>query len=227
MTTILIVEDDAHLAAGLRYSLERAGYNVRHAEDGPTGLLLLEECRPDLIVLDLMLPGIDGHTVLRRVRETNPRLPVIILSAQSTENDQVRGFASGANDYMGKPFGVRELLARIQARLPEIPLADTTFAFGPGTIRLSALEYVDQGRSVALTPTEAQLLRVLHASVGEPVDRRDLLREVWGTRSSTTRTLDTHIRRLRQKLEPDPTNPRYIRTVHSVGYRLDPNGICS
>ncbi|MEM8882550.1 MAG: response regulator transcription factor [Planctomycetota bacterium] len=223
MTRILVIEDDAHLGAGLRYSLERAGYEVRVAVDGPTGLVLIDEEEPDLVILDLMLPGIDGFDLLGRLRASGSTLPVIILSAQSTEDDQVKGFEIGANDYVGKPFGMRELLARVRARLPDPGPDEIEFPVGTGTARISTLEFVDGHRRVPLTPTEARLLRVLHDHAGEPMERRDLLRAVWGTNSSTTRTLDMHIRRLREKLEPEPGNPRFIRTVHGVGYRLDPS----
>ena len=221
MTRILLIEDDLHLAAGMRYSLERAGYEVHHAHDGALGLLAIQEEQPDLVILDLMLPEIDGFELLGRLRASGSRLPVIILSAKAEEEDRVRGFDTGANDFVGKPFGMRELLARIRARLPEPETPAAEFAIGGGTVRLASLEFDRDGQRTPLTPTEARLLALLHAHAGKPVDRRDILREVWGTHNGTTRTLDTHITRLRRKLEPDPSSPRHIRTVHGVGYRLD------
>lgn len=221
MTCILLIEDDVHLAAGMRYSLERAGYEVRHADDGPGGLLAIEEEQPDLVVLDLMLPEIDGFELLSRLRASGSKLPVIILSAKAEEEDRVRGFDTGANDFMGKPFGMRELLARIRARLPKPGALPAKFALGEGVVRLASLEFEHNGQRTALTTTEARLLGLLREHAGRPVDRRDILRAVWGTRDCTTRTLDTHIARLRRKLEPDPSAPRHIRTVHGVGYRLE------
>lgn len=218
---ILIVEDDAHLAAGLRYNLEKAGYEVHHAASGPDGLQCARDVRPDLIVLDLMLPGLHGFDLLDTLRADGIRIPVIILSAKDAEVDKIRGFDTGADDYVSKPFGMGELLARIRARLrggaePE----ETAFALGGGTVRLETMVFERDGEAVPLTPTEVDVLRLLHRQAGKPVRREDLLQEVWGVTTASTRTLDTHVTRLRKKLERDPGRPAHIVTVHGVGYRL-------
>lgn len=219
---ILLVEDDAHLAAGLRYNLERAGYAVSHAATGPDGLARALEEDPDLVILDLMLPGLGGYDVLERLRP-HSRVPVIILSVQDQEVDKIRGFDAGADDYVSKPFAVGELLARIRARLRDRdePRDENTFLLGDGVVRLDAHRFERSGASVPLTPTEVEILRILLSSPGIPVARERLLREVWGTRGSRTRTLDTHVTRLRKKLEADASRPAHLVTVHGVGYRLD------
>jgi len=221
MARLLVIEDDGNLAQGLRYNLERAGYEVEHAADGPEGLRLAREHEPDLVLLDLMLPGLHGFDLLARLREGGSRVPVIILTVQDAEVEKVRGFDAGADDYLTKPFGIGELLARIRARLrkegdaPEIAVAG-------GVLRLDALVFEREGERIPLTPTEADILRALCRRPGDPVRRDELLRSVWGVADLMTRTLDTHITRLRRKLEPDPAAPRHILTVHGVGYRLVP-----
>jgi DNA-binding response OmpR family regulator len=218
---ILIIEDDAHLAAGLRYNLEKAGYAVSHAANGPDGLQSARDLRPDLIVLDLMLPGLHGFDLLGTLRADGLRTPVIILSAKDAEVFKIRGFDTGADDYLSKPFGMGELLARIRARLRGgDEEEDTEFAVGGGTVRLETMVFERDGETIHLTPTEVDVLRRLHRGAGTPVRREDLLREVWGVEAASTRTLDTHVTRLRKKLERDPARPAHIVTVHGVGYRL-------
>ncbi len=222
---ILIIEDDAHLAAGLRYNLEKAGYSVSHAGNGPDGLRSARDLRPDLIVLDLMLPGLSGFDLLGKLRDEGAKTPVIILSAKDAEVDKIRGFDTGADDYVSKPFGMGELLARIRARLRgggagETGEEETVFELGGGTVRLEAMVFERDGGTVALTPTEVEVLRLLYSRTGKPVRREDLLKEVWGVTAASTRTLDTHVTRLRKKLERDPGRPAHIVTVHGVGYRL-------
>ncbi|MCK6462170.1 MAG: response regulator transcription factor [Planctomycetes bacterium] len=221
MARILVVEDDANLAQGLRYNLERAGYEVVHAAKGPEGLRLAREATPDLLILDLMLPGLHGFELLARLREGGSRVPVIILTVQDAEVDKIRGFDAGADDYLTKPFGIGELLARIRARLrKEGDPAEVAVA--GGVLRLEALVFERGGERVPLTPTEADILRALCRRRGDPVRREELLRSVWGVADLVTRTLDTHVTRLRRKIEPDPAQPRHILTVHGVGYRLVP-----
>jgi len=219
---ILLVEDDAAMAAGLAYNLRRAGHEVLLAGDGPTGLRLAREGAPDLVVLDVMLPGLDGFAVLERLRAGGSRVPVVVLSALGEEEQKVRCLDGGAQDYVTKPFSVAELLARVRVRLGESAAAPEgdAFALGAGVVRLAGLEFVAGGHTVALTPTEVQLLRLLHARRGAAVAREEILREVWGVDDQSTRTLDTHVARLRRKLEPDPAHPRHLVTVHGVGYRL-------
>jgi DNA-binding response OmpR family regulator len=219
MARILVVEDDLNLAQGLRYNLERAGYEVEVAANGPDGLKLAGRT-PDLVILDLMLPGLHGFDVLERLRKAGSRVPVIILTVQDAEVSKVRGFDAGADDYLTKPFGVGELLARIRARLRSV--GGDAFALAGGVLRLEANVFERDGERIALTPTETELLRALCRRAGDPVRREDLLASVWGVPDLETRTLDTHVTRLRRKLERDPAKPRHIVTVHGVGYRLVP-----
>jgi len=221
--SILVIEDDAHLAQGLRYNLERAGYRVVHAARGPEGLQAALTLGPDLVLLDLMLPGLHGFDLLARLREAGSTVPVIILTVQEAEVDKIRGFDAGADDYLTKPFGLGELLARIRARLRG-PGGDAPveYAVAGGVLRLDALVFERDGGRVALTPTEAEILRLLCRRAGDPVRREELLGSIWGLRDSATRTLDTHVTRLRKKLEKDPANPQHLLTVHGVGYRLAP-----
>jgi DNA-binding response OmpR family regulator len=220
MARILVVEDDANLAEGLRYNLERAGYEVQVASTGPDGLRLARR-EPDLVVLDLMLPGLHGFDLLAKLREAGSRVPVIILTVQDAETSKVKGFDAGADDYLTKPFGIGELLARIRARLRP-PGGGEPFALAGGVLRLEALVFERDGERIPLTPTEAEILRALRRRAGDPVRREDLLESVWGTSDLLTRTLDTHVTRLRRKIEPDPARPRHLLTVHGVGYRLVP-----
>lgn len=218
MHRILLIEDDAHLAEGLRYNLERAGYDVLHADSGRAGLRLARAEEPDLIVLDLMLPGMHGFDLLAKLRAGGAAMPVIILSAQGDEVDKIRGMDAGADDFVSKPFGVGELLARIRARLRGPTGQD--LAFAGAVVRLDRLVCERNGEEIPLTPTEVELLRLLGRNSGKPVSREELLREIWGVDGAVSRTLDTHVNRLRKKLEPDPAHPRFLLTVHGVGYRL-------
>lgn len=224
MPTILVVEDDRALAEGLAYNLGKAGYRVLRAADGAEGVALARESRPDLVVLDLMLPGLDGFGFLRDVRGAGDRVPVIVLSALDAEGDKIRGLDLGADDYVTKPFGVGELLARIRVRLGEGGAATgaRSFRLGEGTVHLDRLEWVLGRRRAPLTATEARLLAELHRFAGSPVPREEILRSVWGADPGGTRTLDTHVARLRRKIERDPSRPRHLLTVHGVGYRLEP-----
>ncbi len=220
--TILLVEDDRAMAEGIEYNLGRAGYRVLRAADGAAGLRLAADARPDLVVLDLMLPGLDGFGFLERLRGGGARVPVLVLSALDSETDKIRGLDLGADDYVVKPFGVGELLARIRARLGDRGGGAKSFRLGEGTVDLDRLVFERGRKSVALTPTEASLLVELQRRSGAPARREDLLRAVWGAGPAETRTLDTHIARLRRKIEKDPARPRHLLTVHAVGYRLDP-----
>jgi len=219
--TILLVEDDRALADGLSYNLDRAGYRVLRAADGSAGLALARREPPELVVLDVMLPGLDGFAFLERLRGGGSRVPVIVLSALDAETDKIRGLDLGADDYLTKPFGVGELLARIRARLGERGAGPPSFRLGDGTAHLDRLVFERGGEEAALTPTEASLLRELHRFAGAPVAREVLLRALWGVSAGESRTLDTHVARLRRKIERDPSKPRHLVTVHGVGYRLD------
>ena len=228
MTRVLIVEDNHDLAFGLRNNLEIEGYGVDVASDGPSGLAAARQLRPDLIVLDLMLPGMDGYRVLRQLREDGLAMPVLILTARGEEADKVRGFRLGADDYVTKPFGLMELIARVEALLrrtrpPAGASAVAVQRFGEVEVD-PATRSVRRGEEpVALTPMEFDLLVALLRRQGAVVSRLELLKEVWGHSSAVlTRTVDTHIGELRRKLEHDPSTPRHILTVRKAGYRLAP-----
>ena len=229
MKSILVVEDNADLAFGLRNNLEIEGYVVHVAADGPTGLAEARTRRPDLIILDLMLPGLDGYRVLKALREEGAEMPVLILTAHGQEADKVRGFRLGADDYVTKPFGILELIARVGALLrrasrPEREAASRARErFGEVEIDPSTRIVHRRGEPVALTPMEFDLLLALVRRRGAVASRLDLLHEVWGHSSAVlTRTVDTHIAELRRKLEDNPAEPRHILTVRKAGYRLDP-----
>jgi two-component system, OmpR family, alkaline phosphatase synthesis response regulator PhoP len=225
MSRILIVEDNHDLAFGLRNNLEIEGYTVEVSEDGPAGLAAASRAPPDLVVLDLMLPGMDGYRVLRQLREEGLTVPVLILTARGEETDKVLGFRLGADDYVTKPFGVLELLARVQALLRRTRTVDATPVerFGDVEVLTATREVRRGGRIVPLTPMEFDLLVALLQRRGGIVSRVELLTTVWGHSATVlTRTVDTHILELRRKLEADPSTPRHILTVRKAGYRLAP-----
>ena len=227
MTRVLIVEDNQDLAFGLRNNLEIEGYAVEVAPDGPAGLAAALRTGPDLVVLDLMLPGMDGYRVLRQLRHEGLTMPVLILTARGEETDKVLGFRLGADDYVTKPFGVLELLARVEALLRRSRPASATTAhpvqrFGDVEVEISTRSVRRGGRPVALTPMEFDLLVALLRRQGAVASRLELLTEVWRHASDVlTRTVDTHIGELRRKLEQDPATPRHILTVRKAGYRLN------
>lgn len=229
MTRVLIVEDNHDLAFGLRNNLEIEGYTVDVADDGPSGLAAARRNPPDLVVLDLMLPGMDGYRVLRQLRDDGLTMPVLILTARGEEADKVRGFRFGADDYVTKPFGVLELLARIEALLrrsrPALPAAGerSVQRFGEVEVDAATRSVRRSGDDVPVTPMEFDLLVALLRRKGAVASRLELLKEVWGYSSAVlTRTVDTHIGELRRKLERDPSTPRHILTVRKAGYRLQP-----
>jgi DNA-binding response OmpR family regulator len=227
---ILVVEDNANLAYGLSTSLELEGHEVLVAEDGAEGLRLARAERPDLLVLDLMLPEMDGYRVLKALREEGDTVPVLILTARGEEADKVLGFRLGADDYVTKPFGLLELLARVEALLrrsspgwaaAERPPAGPLERFGQVEVNPAAREVRRAGEAVALTPKEFDLLMALLRRRGTVASRLELLAEVWGHRAAVmTRTVDMHVVELRRKLEENPAQPRHILTVWKAGYRL-------
>lgn len=228
---ILIVEDNPDLAYGLRTGLEIEGYEVAVAEDGETGLARAKQWLPDLVILDLMLPGMDGYRVLRSLRDDGLEMPVLILTARGQEADKVLGFRLGADDYVTKPCGVLELLARVGALLRRSRMTDrsahgggdSTEHFGDVEINPASRTVLKKGEVVALSPKEFDLLLTLLRRRGAVASRVELLREVWGHRVEVmTRTVDIHIAELRRKLEDDPSAPRHILTVWKAGYRLEP-----
>lgn len=220
---ILVVEDNPDLAYGLKNNLEIEGYRVEVATDGPTGLERALEAGPALVILDLMLPGMEGMRVLRAIRERGRDVPVLILTARGEEMDKVRCLRLGADDYVTKPFGVMELIARIEALLRrtsdrEPPRVER---FGSIEVDSSRRTVLRDGRPIELAPKEFDLLLALIRRRGAVASRTELLEEVWGYPSSVvTRTVDTHIAELRRKLEEDPSAPRHILTSRKVGYRL-------
>jgi two-component system, OmpR family, alkaline phosphatase synthesis response regulator PhoP len=219
------VEDNANLDYGLQTSLELEGHTVEVAGDGALGLQRARETEPDVMVLDLMLPGLDGYRVLKALREEGRTTPVLILTARGEEADKVLGFRLGADDYVTKPFGLLELLARVAALLRRSGAAVGTRRLervGEVEIDTVAREVRRAGAEVTLTPKEFDLLLALVRRQGAVAGRIELLAEVWGHRAAVlTRTVDMHVAQLRRKLEADPANPRHILTVWKAGYRLE------
>jgi two-component system, OmpR family, alkaline phosphatase synthesis response regulator PhoP len=229
MTRILVVEDNEDLAFGLRNNLEIEGYEVVTAKDGKAGLATFGETHPDLVILDLMLPEMDGFRVLRTLRENGATTPVLVLTARGEESDKVRGLRFGADDYVTKPFGLLELLARVEALLrraqpgrngPQAG-ADEIFQFGAVEVHVAARAVRRGVEMIELAPKEFDLLLSLLKARGAVVSRLRLLREVWGYSAAVvTRTVDTHIAELRRKLEENPSSPQHIITVRKSGYRI-------
>jgi DNA-binding response OmpR family regulator len=226
---VLVVEDNADLAYGLRNNLEIEGYKVDVAGDGPRGLALARTAGPDLIILDLMLPGMDGFRVLRTLRDEGRRLPILVLTARGEEGDKVRGLRLGADDYVTKPFGVLELLARVEAlfrRAGATTAVPVTLAererFGDVEVVPASRTVLRHGKAVTLTPKEYDLLIALLRRRGAVASRTELLTEVWGYSATVlSRTVDTHVAELRSKLEQDAAQPKHILTVRKAGYRLE------
>ena len=224
---ILVVEDDAAIRRGLVDALSFAGYATLEASEGAAGLTAALESDCDLLVLDLILPGRDGLSVLRALRTARSPLPVIVLTARGAEDDRVQGLGLGADDYVVKPFSIKELLARIEAvlrRVPERPPAVRRFAFAGGLADLERNQVrFDDGGRCELSERERQLLQYLACHAGRAVSRDELLARVWGLNPAgiTTRTIDMHIARLREKLHDDPASPRVVLTVRGQGYMID------
>jgi DNA-binding response OmpR family regulator len=231
--SILILEDNETLALGLRTSLEVEGYKVECVTDGNDGLAWLTQHNPDLIVLDLMLPSLNGFEVLRRYRARGGAAAVLILSARDQEVDKVQGFRIGADDYVVKPIGVLEFLARVEAIIRRLAPAGGSAAAGDAGTRVSLHRFSDVvvdlrtrtvlrgGNPVDLSPMEFDFLSFLIESGGDIVSRETLMRQVWRySLGVTSRTVDQHVARLRNKLEPDPAQPRHLITVRKAGYRF-------
>ncbi len=221
---ILIIEDEPDLLRGLALNLKAEGFGVLTASRGDAGVEQALRERPDLILLDIMLPGMNGLDVCRELRKQGFDAPIIMLTARAEEVDRVVGLEIGADDYVTKPFGIRELLARIRARLRRhAPSADggSKLRFGAVEVDFDKHEALRQGKRIDLTGKEFEVLRLLARHRGEIVTRDRLLEEVWGYESyPTTRTVDNHILRLRQKLEEDPSDPRYIVSIYGEGYKF-------
>ena len=235
---VLIVEDEQHIAEGLRFNLESEGYEVRTVESGEEAItLLLGDAREpfDVIVLDVMLPGVDGFTVISELRRAGQFIPTLMLTARGRPEDVLKGFEAGADDYLPKPFELSILIARIGGLLrrkqwfkesvsPSLPLSlphNETYAFNGKSIDFGLLALNAHGKSYPLTAMEATILRYLIQNEGQTISRKTLLQDVWGLHEDTdTRAIDNFIVRLRRYLEADPSQPRHLITVRGVGYRF-------
>ncbi|HJQ01798.1 MAG TPA: response regulator transcription factor [Jatrophihabitans sp.] len=224
MTHVLVVDDDPTLAEVILGYLERAGHSGKHVVDGPAALAAVQADVPALIVLDLMLPGIDGLEVCRRVRASHPEMPVLMLTALDEAEDRIAGLEVGADDYLAKPFSPRELVLRVDAVLrrtrPELAARPVLVA-GPVRVDPAARRATRDGHELALTVRELDLLAFLMANPGRAFRREELMREVWGWTFGDQSTVTVHVRRLREKVEDDPTRPTLIQTVWGIGYRLE------
>ncbi len=231
---VLVVEDDSHIREGLCDLLEGEGAKVTTAADGEAALAYWQTRKFGLVILDVMMPGKSGYDVCREIRKTDPGVPVIMLTAKTEELDKVVGLELGADDYVTKPFGVRELLARIHAVLrrtasrpkagaPAAEAEPATFTFGEAEINRQTLRGILRGNHFDVSPRELRLLEFFIASPGLALSREKLLQGVWGYEGANlTRTVDQHIAQLRKKVEPDPAAPKSLLTVHGLGYRYEP-----
>ncbi|XWN35802.1 MAG: response regulator transcription factor [Balneola sp.] len=227
---ILIVEDEPSLIFTLQDTLEGEGFTVFVSEDGESAVEMVKEHNPDLMILDIMLPGKSGYDICKDVRELKYTFPIIMLTAKDQETDKVKGLELGADDYLTKPFGVKELLARIKARLRRAGTYSNTgevdiLQLGEVKLDLAESEAVHPGnKTIELTAREVELIRYLLSHANNPVSRDELLEKVWRYEYSTnTRTVDVHISKLRAKIEVHPDDPRYLITLHGVGYMLKSN----
>jgi DNA-binding response OmpR family regulator len=225
---ILVVEDDAAILAGIADLLKSEDYRVVSAKDGKKALALYETEKPDLILLDIMIPERSGYDVCKEIRRTDALTPIVMLTAKGEEIDKVVGLEIGADDYIVKPFSVKELLARVRAALRRGKVRpgakkwdDRPIKFANVKIDPKTLKGKKGKKDIAFTLREVQLLQHFMAHDGEALDRGDILEEVWGLKyEGTTRTLDQHVAKLRQKIEDDPSCPKHICTVHGLGYRF-------
>jgi DNA-binding response OmpR family regulator len=224
MSVVLIVEDDLAILRGLSDNLTLQQYDVLTATDGDVGCRLALEKKPDLLILDVMLPNMSGFEICRKVRAEGLTAPILMLTARGEESDRVLGLDLGADDYMTKPFSIRELLARVRAHLRRVEHSEQLpeeLTFDDVVVDFKKYEARKGGRALEMTRKEFGILRLLAAKAGVAVTRDDLLSDVWGYEHyPTTRTVDTHIAMLRAKLEANPSEPQRLITVHGVGYKL-------
>jgi DNA-binding response OmpR family regulator len=230
---ILLIEDDEHIAQGLKLNLSLQGYEVSIAGEGTSGLRIWKDWNPHLIVLDIMLPGLDGLSVLRHIRMEDEKLPVLILSAKGGHDDKVKGFSYGVDDYLAKPFNLEEFLMRIErlmkrsswsrgSTVNERAYEKNTYIFGSNIIDFGTMTAEGAHGMIHLTDQEARLLKVFIANRGKPLSRKMLLEVGWGySGETTTRTVDNFIVRLRKYFENDPENPVYFKSIRSIGYVFD------
>ncbi len=222
---ILVVEDDASILRGLQLNLTMEGYTVRSAMDGEAGLALARSEHPDLLLVDVMLPKLDGLALIRALRTTDPDTPILVLSAKGQEADKVAGLELGADDYVVKPFSLRELLARIGAALRRggAKASAAVKRFGPAEVDLTARQLTVEGKRVSLTAREFDLLAFFVAHPGRVYTREQLMQAVWGSRyTGTARTVDNFVARLRAHIKDDAEHPRHLETVRGFGYRFTP-----
>ncbi|MDQ7051674.1 MAG: response regulator transcription factor [candidate division KSB1 bacterium] len=235
MKKILIVEDDAAIVLGLEDAIQSEGYETRIARTGQEGLRTIFDWKPDLIVLDIMLPGMSGFEICKRIRDRQVMTPVIMLTSKNEETDKVLGLELGADDYVTKPFSLRELLARIKAHLrreeasapknDEATIPEDKFTFGDVVVDFKRHEVYKNGVLQDMTHKEFQLLEYFLKHPGEVLTRDRLLEKIWGYDVyPTTRTVDNHVLRLRKHIEPNPENPVYIKTIRGAGYLFELNG---
>jgi len=222
---ILIVEDDPGILLSLKDEFESEGYTVSIAEDGEKGLEIAKQQRPDLIILDIMLPVIDGYEVCKRLRMEGDTTPIIMLTVKDKEIDRVLGLELGADDYVTKPFSLRELMARVKAvlRRTEDRAKDlATYSFAQIELDFKKYEAKKKGKKLELTPLEFQMLNLFIQRKGEVISRDDFLDKIWGEDNTyvSFRTVDSHIANIRKKIEDDPSNPKHIISVRGVGYKF-------
>jgi len=223
--SVLLVEDDPTIAMGVVGGLEHEHFAVTHVSSGEAALSSIDDDPPDCLILDVMLPGMDGLDVLRRVKKEHPEMPILLVTAKSAELDRVLGLELGADDYVTKPFSLRELIARVKARLrtrPAAPRAPERYRFGGNEVDLRRRILFREGGEERMTTHEAGVLSYLIAHKGKDVSREELLQHVWGySPTMATRTVDNQILKLRKKVEVHPADPRHILTVHGTGYRFE------
>ena len=223
---ILLIEDEPHIVLGLKDALEFEGFHVVAATKGREGVTLAKSETPDAVVLDLMLPDMNGYAVCEEIRKWNPVVPIIMLTARSQETDKIRGLDAGADDYVTKPFSVNELIARMRAifrrtQRAAAERAPTTVEIGEAQVSFEAHSLTRGGETMALSFYEVELLRMLSERAGQPVSRDEILHKIWGLESlPTNRTVDNFIVKLRKKIEASPDKPKHILTVYGFGYKL-------
>ncbi|HSG71496.1 MAG TPA: response regulator transcription factor [Planctomycetaceae bacterium] len=238
MKRILIVEDEAALAEGLKFNFEQEGYDVLQAADGPTAIDLVRESDPpiDIIILDLMLPSMSGYEVCRKVREFDPAVPILVLSARTLSEDKTLAFESGTDQYMTKPFALPELIARVKNLIERRPLkqgspsgqAPQVFKFGDVTVDFLKYQLITPNEVYTLTTMEMELMKYFVTHPDVVLSRTRILRDVWEeTADITSRSIDNFVLRLRRMFEPDPSEPRYLVSIRGTGYRFIPSGNAS
>lgn len=225
--SILIVEDEEHIAKGIQFNLEAEGFSTKVIADGLEAIRAILEEQPDLVILDVMLPGADGFSVCDKVRTKGSRVPILFLTVRDMEDDRIRGLELGGDDYMTKPFSVRELIHRIRAILRreewyrQSSSADNILEFGGNRIDFAAFKVWTRGGEIQLTQKECMLLKLLAQRQGQVVDRDTILNTVWGyNRYPSTRTIDNLVLRLRKVLEKDPKHPKHLQTLYGAEYKL-------